>query len=97
VVLLDIYNVNPQFTSLWTYSRVVFTDADGLFILKRKKPGDYEVKVDFSAILLPQRFEAVYIPSRIHTMTAGTLGGQGSPELVIALKRVAVLAASQTP
>lgn len=63
--------------------RKVFTDEDGVFVLRQKKPGTSSLKVDFSSFLFPGNYQVVSAPAEVRAQRTGSI----SPA-VITLRRV---------
>jgi hypothetical protein len=43
----------------------VFTDSDGVFVARKKKGGEYDLKVDLANFLFPEEFVVISAPARV--------------------------------
>lgn len=53
--------------------REVFTDANGVFVLRRKRPGEYNLKLDFPSFLFPGDFTVVSAPTKVWAEPDGSV------------------------
>ena len=49
----------------------VFTDSDGVFDVRKKKSGDYDLKVDVANFLFPGNFLVISAPERVRARLSG--------------------------
>jgi hypothetical protein len=64
-VVLDERN-QPVFGAALIIDRdQVFTDSDGVFVSRKKKGGEYDLKVDSANFLFPEEFVVVSTPARV--------------------------------
>jgi hypothetical protein len=68
----------------------VFTDTDGVFVLREKKGGEYDFKVDLANFLFPEAYEVVSAPAKV----LATLESGAEGPVFVTLRRATV--ASQT-
>ncbi len=48
----------------------VFTDSDGVFVSRKKKAGEYDLKVDLANFLFPEEFVVVSAPAKVQAAQA---------------------------
>jgi hypothetical protein len=65
----------------------VFTDSDGVFISRKKKGGEYDLKVDLANFLIPENFVVISAPARVQT----TVSGADEGTIVVRLRRSGTL------
>jgi hypothetical protein len=65
----------------------VFTDSDGVFISRKKKGGEYDLKVDLANFLIPENFVVISAPARVQTTVSGAEEGT----IVVRLRRSGTL------
>jgi hypothetical protein len=61
----------------------IFTDSDGVFVLRKKKGGEYDLKVDLPNFLFPEKFDVVSAPAKIRASLART----GDSPVVVTISR----------
>jgi len=61
----------------------IFTDSDGVFVLRKKKGGEYDLKVDLANFLFPEKFDVVSAPAKVKA----TLAKTGDRPVVVTISR----------
>jgi hypothetical protein len=74
----------PVFGAALTIGRdQIFTDSDGVFVCRKKKSGEYDLKVDLPSFLFPEEFVVVSAPARVQA----TRPDGGEDTIVVRIRR----------